>query len=193
MRAITLWTRPGRPGAVARAAAAAVILLACACRPCWAADGGLEADVKAAYVYNFFQFVEWGRLPQPAEAAYNVCLAGEDPVNAPLRGIGGREVAGRRIAVSSLPPSAEGAQSCHILYIGASERARLPDLLASLRGRKVLTVSSLPGFAGRGGMIGFVTEKGRVRLEINLRAARGADIWLSAKLLEIARLVPENR
>jgi hypothetical protein len=53
----------------------------------------------------------------------------------------------------------------------------------------VLTVSEIAGFARSGGMIAFLVEENKVRLEINLDAASEARLKVSSKLIGVARLV----
>ena len=58
--------------------------------------------------------------------------------------------------------------------------------------RRVQCVSGLAQkvrFASRGGMIRFVTDHNRIRLRINLEAARAANLTLSSKLLRPAQIV----
>jgi len=45
------------------------------------------------------------------------------------------------------------------------------------------------GFAGRGGIVGFYTDAGKIKLEVNQEASRAAHLRLSSKLLELARSV----
>ena len=78
---------------------------------------------------------------------------------------------------------------CHILFVSRGEVDRLDEIRRTLRGRSVLTVSDAEGFAERGGMIRFVTDRNRIRLRINLEAARTADLTLSSKLLRPAQIV----
>jgi hypothetical protein len=65
----------------------------------------------------------------------------------------------------------------------------LPEILQRLQGASVLTVGEADRFARRGGMIGFVLEDNRVRLEVNRAAAEKAGLQLSSKLLAVSRLV----
>ena len=62
----------------------------------------------------------------------------------------------------------------------------MPKILRRLRTAPVLTVSELPGFAKHGGMVGFVIDRGKVRLEVNLAAVRRSRLRMSSKLLEVA-------
>ena len=52
-----------------------------------------------------------------------------------------------------------------------------------------LTVSDAENFARRGGMIRFVNENNKVRLRINVGAAREAGLTISSKLLRPAEIV----
>ena len=42
-------------------------------------------------------------------------------------------------------------------------------------------------------MIGFVTDRNRIRLRINLEAAKAANLTLSSKLLRPAQIVPAGK
>jgi hypothetical protein len=76
--------------------------------------------------------------------------------------------------------------------------AQTPDtvkavfLLQTLRGQSVLTVSDAEGFTGRGGMIQFLPDHNRIRLRIDLDAARAANLSLSSKLLRPAEIVGQG-
>ena len=83
----------------------------------------------------------------------------------------------------------EDIGACHILFISRPEQGHLDQLLDSLKGRSVLTVSDAERFASHGGMIGFATEQNRIRLRVNLEAARAANLTISSKLLRPAQIV----
>jgi hypothetical protein len=147
--------------------------------------------VKAAYVYNFTKFVDWG----PEEGASNppppitICVIGNDPVGSALDEVATLQAKGRPIKVLHVT-GRENVPPCHILYVSSSEEPQLPRILSQVEKAAVLTVSDIPHFVEQGGMIGFVPERGRVRIEINLPRARAAGLTVSSKLLEIARNLP---
>ena len=185
--------RPARrwPAAVAAVATAAFTLALLATPVASRADDeSFEVRVKAAYIFNFLTFVE--REPEGGEAVApppRICVLGDDPVLVPLRALSGRKVHGEPVEVVAAAAVGEAA-ACRILVIGKAESARLPTTLRALAGTRVLTVSDIPRFSRSGGVIGFVTEGGRVRIEVSQEAARNAGLRVSAKLLEIARVVP---
>ena len=57
-----------------------------------------------------------------------------------------------------------------------------------LHAHNTLTVSDADDFGKRGGMVRFVVEDRRVRLRINVEAARAAGLTISSNLLRIAEI-----
>jgi hypothetical protein len=148
-----------------------------------------EFDVKAAYLYNFAKFIQWPADSRRDSRTFDVCVIGEDPFGPVLDrvvaggAINGRTVAARRVA------SAQDARACHILFLGGMDERRAVETLDMLGRADVLTVSDLPEFTRRGGMIQFVVQGARVRFEVNLDRARDAGLMLSSELLRVALTV----
>ena len=99
-------------------------------------------------------------------------------------------VGGRPVQVS-FPKTPAEALKVDLLFICASEKARLPELLPLLRGRPILTMGDTPGFAEGGIMVNLVAEGGYLKVEVNLREARAAGLSLNSYLLKNARMVAE--
>jgi len=55
-----------------------------------------------------------------------------------------------------------------------------------------LTVSDMPRFTERGGMVEFVVDSSRVRFQVNLTTAERAGLTLSSQLLKVAIRVERN-
>lgn len=149
-----------------------------------------EYRLKAVFLFNFAQFVEWpaSAFPQP-DSPLVIGVLGEDPFGAYLdETVQGETVNNRPLTVRRFR-RVEEVGACHILFVSRPEQGRLGAILDSLKDRSVLTVSDAEGFASRGGMIGFVTEQNRIRLRVNLEAARAANLTISSKLLRPAQIV----
>lgn len=152
-----------------------------------------QRDVEAAYLYQFGNFVHWPSNASKADRpkAFYVCVLGADPfgnvLDKTLSGstMNGLPMAARRIA------SVRDARSCEILYIGTS--GNLEADLAALRDVPVLTVSDIPDFVSRGGMIQFLLIGSRVRFEINLTSAQRAGLKMSSQLMKVAVAVRDDR
>jgi hypothetical protein len=79
----------------------------------------------------------------------------------------------------------QDAGDCRVLFI-ASEDGRRKEMLAGLETLSVLTVSGMPEFIRRGGMVQFLLDGNRVRFEVNLDATERVGLKLSSELLKLA-------
>lgn len=155
-----------------------------------AAPPAPEYQLKAVFLYNFAQFVNWPpEAFERTDAPLVIGIVGDDPFGSFLddlvRGekIGERPIAIRRFA------RGEPITACHILFISPSEAGNFEKIIAQLKGRSILSVSDIPSFSRRGGMIRFVNESGKIRMRVNLKAAKSAGLELSSKLLRPATIV----
>jgi hypothetical protein len=158
------------------------------------AQAAPEYQLKAVFLFNFAQFVEWppSAFPEP-EAPLVIGVLGEDPFGEYLdQTVQGESVNNHPLAVQRYRRVDE-ITTCHILFVSRKEADRLEQILARLKGRGVLTVGDFDGFAGRGGMIRFVTDHNRIRLKINLDAAKADDLTISSKLLRPAEIVSTGK
>ena len=149
-----------------------------------------EYQIKAVFLFNFVQFVDWPpRAFSKAQSPLVIGVLGEDPFDSYLdEAVRGEKVNDHPLVIRRYRRP-EDIGPCHILFISRSEAGRLGQVLAALKGRSILTVGDMAGFAERGGMIRFVTENNKIRLQINVDAARAADLTISSKLLEPAQIV----
>ncbi len=153
-----------------------------------------EYQVKAVFLYNFAQFIEWPARAFPdAGSPLVIGVLGEDPFGAYLDETVRDEIVNGRALVIRRYRRPEEIDGCHILFISRSEVDRLEQIFAALRGRAVLTVGDAEGFARRGGMIRFITENRRIRLRINLDAAKAGNLKISSKLLRPAEIIAPGR
>jgi hypothetical protein len=153
-----------------------------------------EFQVKAAYLYNFGRFIEWpNENASGKNEAFEICVLGADPFGPTLDAtlaretIDGKSVAAKRIS------KPQDVDSCRIVFISSSEEGHLKEVLAALDKASVLTVSDIPRFSERGGMIGFILDGNRVRFDVNLASAQDARLTLSSELLKVATNVRKDR
>jgi hypothetical protein len=156
----------------------------------WPAPPASEYQVKAAYLFNFGQFVEW---PQHAydspSSPFVIGVVGDDPFGKTLdEVIAGESLGGHPLVVRRFR-NPEDISACNILFIGRSEAARLEKTLKLLQGRCVLTVTDIAGAEHRGAIIALVNENNRIRMRINVAAAKANNLVISSKLLRPAEVV----
>ncbi|HEV2646456.1 MAG TPA: YfiR family protein [Acidobacteriaceae bacterium] len=145
-----------------------------------------SSDVEAAYLYNFGKFIEWPASPDPANAPFSICVVGKDDFAATLDSLVHNDTINGRAIVARQLASIEDANGCQILFLGTSEQPRLARDLDAIKERSILTVSTIPGFVDRGGMIQFLIRDSRVRFSVNLASATRAHLALSSELLKVA-------
>ncbi len=151
-----------------------------------------EYQIKAIYLYNFTRFVEWPQEAAQKNEPFAICVIGKDPFGAILDNTVAEDVhTGRNLVARRISKPQEGL-GCRILFVSASEEARLKEILAALEKSSVLTVSDISRFSQRGGMIQFVLEEGKVRFEVNLKTTSDAGLTLSSELLKVAVAIRRN-
>jgi hypothetical protein len=146
-----------------------------------------EYEVKATYLYNFTRFVEWPAQGSPGQGdSFAICVLGENPFGPALQAAVAQETIGGKNIVAKQILATQDAANCRVLFISSSEDKRLKQILGSLGTASILTVSDLPKFAERGGMVQFVLEGNKVRFEVNPVTAERAGLTLSSELLKVA-------
>jgi hypothetical protein len=152
-----------------------------------------EYNVKAAFLYNFAQFVEWPVDAFRGETPFVIGILGDDPFGSFLdQTVSGEKVKGRPIIIQRYR-DLKDIRNCHILFITSKEADRIKDILPLLARKNTLTVSDHPFFAKAGGMIRFMTRDNKIKLQINPTAAKAVDLNISSKLLRVAEIVETAR
>lgn len=165
-----------------------VVILTCVLLPQSEAAAVPADKVKAGYIYQFLQFVSWPESSSSGETSINICVLGNDPIANELEPLNMTRVGQQNLKIRTAE-NIQDTLDCNILYISEASNWSLKDLLTHIDNKPVLTVSSLPDFAGNGGIIGFVIKNDKIRLEINRTPAHRSNIQLNAKLLEVASVV----
>ncbi len=169
-----------------------LLLLAAGLGP--AAGEVTEYGVKAAYLYNFSQFVRWPKNSFASDdSPFIIGIVGEDPFGETLtQAVNTKTVLGHPLAVKhfgSFDPQRVAAMAkCQILFIAYSEKEQLMEIMKGLAGAKTLTVSEIENFPLKGGAIQFDQVGQRITITLNTGAAKKAGLSISSQLLQVAKL-----
>jgi hypothetical protein len=165
--------------------------------PLWAQTAGSGASseylIKAGFTYNFAKLMQWPEtaFPHP-DSPVVIGVLGADSLSNTLRDVlAGKTVNERGFLVKHFKLGPE-IRDCNILFVSASETPHLDEIFHLIKGLPILTIGETPTFAHRGGIINFILEDDKVRFEVNVEAAKQADITISSRLLALARIVPQN-
>ena len=190
MALLTLTQKRSRRGFLRTAfAALACIAVAGLCVPAYAQRAEVD-EVKAAFVFQFANYVQWPDASFENESAPIVIgiVDNEKMIKALSTSVQGKTVGKRSIKVVAVADDQE-AQACHILYIDESDDKRVDEFLSAVRSKSVLTVSSDDNFTDEGGIIRLFEAQNKLRLEINIDEAERAQLTISSKLLSLAQVV----
>jgi uncharacterized protein DUF4154 len=152
-----------------------------------------EYLIKAGFIYNFANLMQWpANTFSKADSPIVIGILGADTFGGTLDEVlGGKKVNGRTFFVKHLKWGME-MKDCNIVFVSSSESAHLEEIFRLLKGLPILTIGEIPSFARRGGIINFIVVDDKVRFEINVEAAKQADISISSRLLALAKIVPQT-
>lgn len=150
-----------------------------------------EYTLKARFLLQFPEFVAWPPEAGLGDATkpFVLLVLGTSPFEHHLdEAAASRKVKGHPVKVvyTNDPGVISG---CQMVFICASERGRLKEIMAHVGNRPVLTVGDTEGFGRKGVMINLAIEDDLPRFEINLGVARWNNLGMSAQLLSLARKV----
>ena len=149
-------------------------------------DRVAEADMKAAYVYNFGAFMEW---PESNRISFNICTLGDDSIGRSLKRYEGKLISNRRVTVARLSSLAAIAD-CQVLFIGEQELPNLNRIVSELGNQPVLTVADVPVLPQVGVVISLVGQ--RLAFEVNLDYCKRASLKPQSNLLRLAKNVRKS-
>ncbi len=166
-----------------------------------------EYKIKAAFLFNFLKFVDRPE-EKPADSNEPVIIGiiGEDQFEKAFEPVKNKKIGNRPVAIkhfkslsefdeasakdkASLARMLKAFSKCRLLFVCSSEKKRLDEIIAAVKGCPVLTVGENAGFLETGGIINFLVQHKKVRFEINLIAAKKAKLKIRSKLLRLAKRV----
>lgn len=152
-----------------------------------------EYQLKAVFLFNFTQFVDWPPSSFDTEQSPLVIgILGANPFGSFLEETVSNEKINGHSVIVHYYNNEEEAKTCHLLFINLAETKERKQVITTLKGKNVLTVSDASDFSRLGGMIRLFTRDNKIKLQINLEASKASEIVLSSKLLRLAEIFKSN-
>jgi hypothetical protein len=155
---------------------------------CAWADAPREARIQAVLIVRLIKFVDWPSDSLARVDGLQICTWGDSPTENALQNLQGQKIREREIRVRKLSAPID-TRGCQVLFVSNTVRDVTPTLLYGSGSHALLTISDMPDFNKRGGMISLVRQDNRVGFEIQLRYAREHGLQIGAPLLDLARVV----
>ncbi len=145
-----------------------------------------EANLKAAFIYNFTKYIDWGNYSDRNEFVIDVL--GDTTIAHSLEQIAKEaRINDKPIVVHVLENPSEAA-GCDILFISRKCHFTL-DKILPLVGKGVLTISEQPGYAEQGTAFNFIIVNNKLKFEANLKAISSAGLKAGSQLLKLAKII----
>lgn len=147
-----------------------------------------EYQLKAAFLYQFPQFVEWPSAAWRGSTVVQICILRPNPFRGELDALlRGESLNGRPFSVREIA-GPDALTGCHLLFVGRNAPGR-DAVLKAAQGAPVLTVGEDERFLDHGGIIALRIVERRVRFDVNAWAAHQSGLRVSSQLLSLALTV----
>lgn len=146
-----------------------------------------EQDLKAAYVFNFIQFIDWPDKELQGGADLTLCVSSFSPLRRALLALEGKAVPGGRAVKVRLFEAGE-LKACRVLVV---DRGDAESVAKSLRGlpeaHGILSIADDGTVAAPDVVIVLSRQDGRVVFAVNADAAVRAGLSVSSKLMRLSK------
>jgi hypothetical protein len=140
-----------------------------------------DLELKAAFLVNFAQFVEW----PPESGPVVIGIAANTALTAAVATAGrGRVIRGRALEARWLA-TGDSAEGAHVLFIGDLSPDDASALLGPVHG-PVLTVGETTRALRAGAIVRIFLEDRRMRFQINRKQAEASGVVISSRALLLA-------
>jgi hypothetical protein len=148
-------------------------------------------QIMAGLLLHITSFTQWQKQESHS---INLCILGDDLFEEYINGMVKRRpktITGKFIVIShSQQITQASVKACQIIYADPKKLAQLWGALPAQH--NILLVSHSKEFIDQGGMVNFVRDSKRVKLEVNLPAVLDAQLKLSSELLKHAKIISGN-
>lgn len=146
--------------------------------------------LKAAYLFNFIQFVEWpDSVFENENSPIILAVLGKDPFGKILDETVLNEKIGNHPIIIKRFRYLSQLEFCHVLFVSDSETGTFQFILKSIKKSPILTISDIDNFGIHGGNISFYLEENKLRFAINIQALKQSALKVSSKLLRLAKVI----
>lgn len=149
-----------------------------------------RAILQANYLYNIAKLVEWKDTSMRSGNFVIGVLGNVNLYQELIKQYSTRSIGSQSIEVRKLPRSAQ-VERCHILFVGRTELALLPDIYKNMKTQPTMVVTEYSGALDDGAVVNFVEVDNLLKYELNMANARGHGLVVGATLKNLAHRVEE--
>ncbi|MBV6404098.1 MAG: hypothetical protein GFGODING_00846 [Flavobacteriales bacterium] len=149
-----------------------------------------SAIVQASYIYNIAKLVEW-KDPAMSSGTFVIgVIGGSNLYQELIKKYSTKAIGKQPIEVRKLPRSTDVAR-CHILFVGRSDLALMPEIYRNLAGKPTLIVTEYADALEDGAVANFVKVANTLKYELSVANARKHKLEVALTLKQLAHRVVE--
>ncbi|HSZ86829.1 MAG TPA: YfiR family protein [Puia sp.] len=145
-----------------------------------------EANLKAAFIYNFINYIDWDAGNNNND--FIIGIVGSSDVTKSLIDFSKGKTAKDKKIIVRVFNRPEDIENCQILFIPKNISFSLHSILEKTD-KGTLTISEETGFAEQGTALNFYIQNDKLKFEANIKAIDGAGLKASSQLLKLAKIV----
>ncbi len=148
----------------------------------------IEYSVKASFIEKFARFTDWNALT--SEDYFVIDVLGESPFNGELEKIAKKiKIKNRTVKINYID-NYQDIKNCQLLFICASERNRISEIMKFIEHQNILTIADTPGFCKKGVHLNFyIDESETIKYEVNPIAFKKSNLSVEMQLLSFGKIV----
>jgi hypothetical protein len=148
----------------------------------------IEYTLKASFIEKFARFTVW---PTPVQANYFVInVLGKSPFKGELeKMVQTFKIKDKPIKIVYIRNYNE-AGSNEVLFICASEKSKIPEIVKYSNSKNILTISDTPGFCKRGVHFNFYIDGSQtIKYEVNHTSIKESNLVVDMQILNFGRII----
>lgn len=148
-----------------------------------------ESEYKAAFIERFTRFVEWPIEFDHERDTFKIVVIGETAIQKSLDELF-KNIKIKNLEVKiTYTNEIQDITDANLVYISASEKRKLDEILSVTNNSPILTISGTEGFGTKGVHINMYIEDNYIRYEINEESIKNSNLNVSSLLLSSAKIV----
>lgn len=178
------------PGKYVRVLVLLPLLLCAAAPPQRDAEKDTTSILQANYLYNIAKLVEWKDASMRSGNFIIGVIGGANLYQELIKQYSTRTIGKQPIEVRKLPRTAE-VERCHMLFVGKSDLALLPEIYKRMKGKPTLVITEYAGALDDGSVVNFVKVDNLLKYELSMANAQEHGLVVGLTLKNLAHRVEE--
>ena len=154
------------------------------------AEKDTTAILQANYLYNIAKLVEWKDADMRTGNFVIGIIGNANLYQELIKQYSTRTIGKQPIEVRKLPRAAD-VERCHILFVGRSDLALLPDIYKRMAGQPTMVVTEYAGALEDGAVVNFVKVQNLLKYEMSMANAQKHGLVMGLTLKNLAHRVEE--